>query len=78
MANVKIELDSAGVRELLRSEEMKTICEEYANNAVSKLGDGYAVTAMIGKNRANASVIATTYKAIQENLEDNRVLKALR
>lgn len=78
MANVEIKLNSAGVREMLRSPEMKSICEEYANKALGKLGAGYEVTAMTGKNRVNASVCARTHKAKKEQFKSNTILKALR
>lgn len=61
----------------MRSEEMKTVCMEYANNAVSRLGEGYSANARTGKNRVNAEVKADTYKARKENLETNSIWKAL-
>lgn len=78
MAKVKIELNREGVREMLRSQEMKAICEEHANNALGRLGPGYTVTTMTGKNRVNASVYAESYAAKRENMENNTILKALR
>lgn len=78
MANVEIKLNSSGVRELLRSREMKAICEEQANNAVGRLGPGYTVTTMTGKNRVNASIYAESYEAKRDNLKNNTILKALR
>lgn len=78
MANVKIELNREGVREMLRSQDMMSICESHANNALGRLGPGYTVTTMTGKNRVNASVIAESYEAKRENLEGNTILKALR
>ena len=77
MGNLKIELSSEGVRELLQSNEMKDICEEHANEALGKLGEGYVVTSMTGKNRVNASIYAESYKAKRENMESNTILKAL-
>lgn len=77
MGNIEIELDREGVRELLRSEEMKEICKEYADKALSQLGDGYEVTTYTGTNRVNASVHATTYKARKDNMENNTILKAV-
>lgn len=76
--NVRIELNSAGVRSLLRSGEMKSICEQHANNALGRLGEGYAVSSMTGTNRVNASVYAESYKAKRDNMENNSILKALR
>lgn len=78
MAKVTIELNSVGVREMLRSQEMMAICEEHANNAIGRLGSGYTVSTMTGKNRVNASVFAESYQARRENMENNTILKALR
>jgi hypothetical protein len=78
MANVKFVLNRDGVRELLKSPEMMEVCKDYANGALSRLGDGYEVTTQVGKNRVNAEVSASTYKARRENSRDNTILKALR
>lgn len=77
MGNFKFELNQSGVRELLQSSEMMAICEQYANNALASLGDGYEVSTYVGKTRVNASVIAATYKAKKENSETNSILKAV-
>lgn len=77
MAKVKFELNREGVRELLRSKEMMDVCQEYANNALGKLGDGYEVTTHTGTNRVNAQVAAVTYSAKKENLSDNTIIKAV-
>lgn len=78
MANVKFELNREGVRELMRSQEMMNICEGYANAALGRLGGGYEVTTLVGKNRVNAEVAATTYNAKRENAKNNTILKAIR
>lgn len=78
MADVKITLNKAGVRELLRSEEMKAVCKDHAIAALSRLGPGYEVSTMTGKNRVNAEIKAVHYKAKRENMENNTILKALR
>lgn len=77
MAKVRFELNREGVRELLKSKEMMDICQEYANNALGKLGDGYEVTTHTGTNRVNAQVAAVTYAAKKENLSDNTIIKAV-
>lgn len=61
MAKVTIQLNREGVRELLLSPEMMAICEEQANNAIQRLGPGYVVSTMTGRNRVNASIIAETW-----------------
>lgn len=78
MAKVTIKLNRSGVRELLRSKEMMSICEEHANDALGRLGPGYTVTTMTGKNRVNASLYAESYKAKRDNMKNNTILKALR
>ena len=77
MSKVRVELNSSGVKELLRSKEMMAICEQHANRALSRLGEGYVVTSMTGKNRVNASIYAESYQAKKENSENNTILKAL-
>ena len=77
MAKVEIKLNREGVRELLRSEEMKAICEEHANEALGKLGDGYKTTTFVGKNRVNAELTTDSIKAARQNAKHNTILKAL-
>ena len=78
MADVKFELNREGVRELLRSQEMMNVCEGYAKSALGRLGGGYDVTTLTGRNRVNAEVAATSYAARKENAESNSILKAIR
>lgn len=78
MAKVEVVLNKAGVRELLQSNEMMNICEEYANQALLRLGEGYTVSSMTGKQRAIVSVYAESAKAKQENLKNNTILKSLK
>lgn len=75
---LKVKLVRKGVRELLRSKEMLDICKDYAYSAQSRLGDGYEVTYMTGKNRVNAEIAAVSQSAIKENSESNTILKALK
>ena len=77
MAKVKVQLNSNGVRELLKSKEMMDICSEYANNALGRLGAGYEVSTHTGPNRVNAQVSAESYAAKRENLKSNTILKAV-
>lgn len=77
MANIKLELNSAGVRALLQSGEMMACCESLAKKAASSLGDGYEVSTYTGKTRVNASVSAVSYKARKDNMENNSLLKAI-
>ncbi len=77
MTKVKVELNRKGVRELLKSQAMKDVCSSYAKKVQAKLGEGYESSVHIGKNRVNASVGTATIQAMQENMNDNTILKAL-
>lgn len=76
--SVRFTLNRSGVRELLKSQEVMSVCKEHADATRSNLGDGYTVTTRTGKTRVNAEVAATTQKARQECMENNTILKALR
>ena len=76
---VKIELNRSAIRDqLLKSPEIKAVCEDYANKIASKCGDGYKVDTHSGANRINAMVYADTYKARLDNTRNNTMLKAVR
>lgn len=76
--NVKVALNSAAVRDLLRSDPVKSFVKGIADGVASRAGDGYSVDAHIGKNRANASVFAETAKAQRENAQNNTLLRSLK
>lgn len=78
MAKVKFVLNRDGVRELLKSDAMMSICQSYANDALGRLGEGYEVSTQVGRNRVNAEIAATTYAARKDNYENNSILKSLR
>lgn len=77
MTNVKVVLNEAGVRQYLKSDEMKAACEARANAARAKLGEGYEVTSMSGETRCNASIKAVSKEARRENIKNNTILKAV-
>lgn len=78
MSKIKFELNSEGVRELLRSSEMANICREYAEAVQGRAGgDGYEVTTHTGKNRVNASVHAVSDEALHDVYNENSLVKAL-
>lgn len=75
--NVEIELIDSGIQELLKSDEIKSYCEELANGVRDRAGDGFEVNTHVGKTRANAMVYADTKEAISRNYKENTLLKAL-
>lgn len=75
----KFELNRAGVRELMKSSEMRAVLQGYGDATISRLGEGYdAVPGDTSESvRAKVKVMATTYKTRADNLKNNTILKAV-
>lgn len=54
MANVVIELNSTGVRELLKSAEIASVCESEAARMTRATGVEYVADVYVGRSRVNA------------------------
>ncbi|HEK9999293.1 TPA: hypothetical protein TUM56_000236 [Streptococcus equi subsp. zooepidemicus] len=78
MSNLKFKLNTAGVAELIKSEEMQQVLTAKATAIKERCGDGYEQDIYIGKTRANAMVSAKTIKAKKDNSKNNTLLKAVR
>ena len=78
MDKFRVELNSDGVRALLQSGEMASICRGLANGIAGRAGSGYTVTTYTGKTRVNASVMTETAEAMRDNMKNNTLLKAVR
>ena len=77
MAKSKFEMNRAGVRELMLSQEMRAGLESLGAAALSRLGEGYEMETYHGQNRWNVEVKAETYEAKLENAKNNTILKAV-
>jgi len=75
---LKVKLNKAGVRAMLRSPEMLAICEKHASDIARRCGEGYETDSFVGRNRVNAMVSANTYEAKRDNAENNTILKAVK
>ena len=75
MGNVKVELNSDGIRELLKSDEIMEVLRSQARKVMSGLNSGYAMSEYKGKTRGNVSIYANTKEAYKDNLENNTLLK---
>ncbi len=73
-----VKLNREGVRAMLKSEEMKEICAEHAQEIMERCGSGYEMDTYVGQNRVNAMVTASTYQAKADNMRNNTLLKAMR
>ena len=54
MANIEIQLNSAGIRELLKSEDIATVCEQQAARMTRTTGMEYVPDVYVGRTRVNA------------------------
>lgn len=77
MSKVKVELNSAGVRELLKSPEVMQACKEQADKVAQRAGDGYKVEQRSYPERTGYAVVAGTPEAKRDNLKNNTLQKAL-
>ena len=77
MAKVEIELDRAGVREFLRSEDMQNVVSAEASVIMQTVGAGYSANTRQGRNRAIARVSASSDETVRDNYENNTLLKAV-
>lgn len=77
MSDVRIVLNSAGIRELLKSPEIQQAIEEVCTTVAANAGDGYGHNVQVGKNRTVGRVYTATKTAKIDNYTNNTLLKAL-
>ena len=70
MSKFRLELNTDAVRDLLRSQEMASYCEELAQDVAGRYGDDCKTSTHTGPNRVNVSVYS--------DRQNNGLLKALR
>lgn len=75
MSKVEIELNREGVRQLMRSPEMQVILKAQAEAIKDKCGEGYET--YTAPTRAVAIVGTATEAAINDNSDNNTILKAV-
>lgn len=62
-SKVRIELNSGGVRQLLRSPQVQADLRSRAGRVAASAGAGMEPRSGVGRARARAAVITTTYEA---------------
>lgn len=76
MAKLRIKLNSKGVRQLLKSQEIMDTCVGIAKDAAARAGSGYeADNGYVGKTRVSAMVFPSSAAARQDNYRNNTLLK---
>ena len=78
MSNVKIVLNSAGIRELLCSPEMGSIVGGLASGIAARCGEGYASDTKAMPGRVIASAYTDSASARRDNLKNNTLLRYLK
>ena len=77
MGKVEVKINPAGILELFKSPGIKATCESAAESIKNNAGgDGYNVSSYTGPNRAGAAVWVNSREAMEDNYENNTLLKA--
>lgn len=75
-AKVRFELNSAGVRDLLRSAGAQEAVAGPARAIAARAGEGHSVDVRVGRNRARASVRTDTVDAMLREQIDRNLTRA--
>lgn len=78
MSKVRIELNSAGVRELLKSAEMAAGLRSIVSGIAAGCGDGYSYDTKAMGTRVVASAFTESAEAMKDNSDNNSILRNLR
>lgn len=77
MSKVTVKLNSAGVREMLKSAGAAAECMSYAQQVAMACGTGYKAESRSYPERTGAAVYADTPQAKRDNLKNNTLLRAI-
>lgn len=76
MAKVRIKLNSKGIRSLLSGSEVRGMVKTEAERIAAAAGDGYEVDVRKVGDRLRGEAFTATKEAMQDNMENNTLLKA--
>ncbi len=74
---IKVELNHEAVGEMLKSSKMQELVKSYADEIAKRAGEGYASDTYNAGSRVIASAYTETEEAMEDNLENNTLLKAM-
>lgn len=77
MADIRIEINSAGIRSILQSPEVEAFLRAKAERIAAAAGDGMEVSSGIGATRARASVTTATNDAREAEATDRALTSAI-
>ncbi|MBQ3321894.1 MAG: hypothetical protein IJH05_03505 [Firmicutes bacterium] len=76
---VEIEIFDAGIQEILKSNDIQSLCTKYGQKILDRVGsgNGYIMDTQIGKYRSKTRVTAKSGAARRSELKNNTLLKAM-
>lgn len=75
MADVRIEVDYKAVGRLLKSEDVANALSKITSDIADRVGDEYQTDTKVMGTRVIASVYTEDKSALQDNLDNNTLLK---
>lgn len=78
MSKVELVLNESGIRQLLKSHEMKAGLGDIAQNIASRAGEGYESDIKYMRTRVIASAYTATEEAMQDSKENDTLRKAVK
>ena len=77
MASIRIDMNSAGIQDLLKSSPVRALLKAKADRIAAAAGPGMVAYSRVGKTRARASVVTDSYKAKRAEAKDRALTKAI-
>lgn len=77
MSKVKVVLNEAGIRQLLRSSELQEVCMEHARSIQQRAGSNYKLEERSYPERKGAAVYPANAEGYYDNLKHNTLMKAM-
>lgn len=74
---MRIVLNRRNIRQLLRSEAVRADLKRRADNIARAAGPGHTVDSEIGRNRARAAVITTSFQAMHAEARNRNLTRAI-
>lgn len=78
MSKIKVTLNKAGVRQLLKSAGAQEICMEKARQIATRAGTDYEAGVRNYPERSGAAVHPSNAKGYYDNLRNNTLLRSLK
>ncbi len=78
MSKATVQLNYAEVGRLLKSQEVMNVLDAQADGIIARGRGVYEKSPYVGKNRCNVAIVTSDEATYYKNLQDNRLLKALR